>query len=93
MKQADEISTRIHDWVTRTFPLAQERQLGIHDSLLDTGIIDSLGTLEAVQFLEDEFGVEVTDDEMVADHFDSVHSMTELVDSKQSRSSGNAEAK
>lgn len=77
----------------RTFPSAQERQLGQHDSLLDNGIIDSLGTLEVVQFLEDEFGVEVTDDEMVADHFDSVHSIAQFVESKQSRSSGSAEVK
>ena len=82
MKNLDS-TARVHDWVKRTFPLAQQRQVDIHDSLLESGIIDSLGTLEVVQFLEDEFGIFVTDDEMLADHFESIHAISQFVDSKQ----------
>ena len=92
MKQLDENVARIRDWVIENFPLAQKRGIGPNDSLLDSGIIDSLGTLDVVQFLEEEFGFEVSDEEMVADHFDSIHSIAQFVDSKQSRCGGEAEA-
>ncbi len=80
--QLDDTIARILGFVRRTFPLARHRDVGIHDSLLDGGIIDSMGTLEFVQFLEDDFGIEITDDEMVADHFDSIAGVAKLVESK-----------
>lgn len=82
MKPPGDVSVRIHDWLTRKFPLARQLEVGLHDSLLDSGIIDSLGTLEVVEFLEHEFGFQVTDDEMVADHFESIHAIAGFVDAK-----------
>lgn len=42
------------------------------DSFLDAGIIDSTGVLELISFLEGEFSIEVADQEMVPENFDSV---------------------
>ena len=82
MKQTDETTIVIQEWLVNTFALTKERTVGLEDSLLDSGIIDSLGTLEVVQFLEDEFGIEVTDEEMVADHFESINAIARFVESK-----------
>ena len=57
MVQIEQISTRIQYWVYDHFPLAKEQQVGPTDSLLDSGIVDSLGTLDIVLFLEEEFGL------------------------------------
>ena len=85
MSSSTQVVDRIHDWVLRTFPLARQYDLDVDASLLESGVIDSMGTLEVVQFLEEEFGIEVTDDEMVADHFESVRSISQLVESKNHR--------
>ena len=90
MKQLEDTTARIQDWVTTTFPLARKQNIGVDDSLLDSGIIDSMGTLEIVQFLEDDFSIVVEDEEMVADHFESIASIARFVESKSSR--GNVEA-
>ncbi len=90
MTQLDDKTAKIHDFITRTFPLAQQRQIGIDDSLLDSGIIDSMGTLELVQFLEDDLGIEVSEEDMVADHFESIATIATLVASKTA--AGGAEA-
>jgi acyl carrier protein len=82
MTQLDETTVRIHKWVNHAFPAAAQRGVGVADSLLDGGIIDSMGVLEVVQFLEDEFGIAVTDDEMVDDHFDSIQTIARYVESK-----------
>jgi acyl carrier protein len=41
-------------------------------SFLENGIIDSMNVMELIMFVEEKFGVEVADEEIVPDHFDSV---------------------
>jgi acyl carrier protein len=50
--------------------------------LLDSGVIDSLGILEIVQFLEDEYGVEIADDELVPENFATLTAIAKLMESK-----------
>jgi len=49
------------------------------DSFLKKGIIDSTGILEVIQFLSDEFGVAVKDEEMVPENLDSVNNLVAFV--------------
>ena len=44
-------------------------------SLLREGIIDSLGVVELVEFVQTRFGVKVDQQEVVPDNFDSVASL------------------
>jgi acyl carrier protein len=55
------------------------------DSLLGKGIIDSTGALELVNFLEEQFGVKVADDEMVPENLDSVNSIVTFIERKNGR--------
>ena len=82
MQHDEQTVERIRAWVIEHFPLAKKRDVGVDESLLEGGIIDSLGTLEVVMFLEEEFDVIVSDEEMVADHFESVSSIAAYVASK-----------
>ena len=41
-------------------------------SLLEEGIIDSMNLLQLVTFVEEKFGVQVEDQDIVPDNFDSV---------------------
>ena len=45
------------------------------DSFLEKGIIDSTGILELVAFVEDEFDIEVEDEELIPDNFDSIEKL------------------
>ena len=51
--------------------------------LLETEAIDSLAVFAIVQFIEDEFGVEVGDDDLVIDNFASIEAMAKMVQGKQ----------
>jgi acyl carrier protein len=46
------------------------------DSFLAAGIIDSLGVMQLVSFLESEFGIQVAEAELVPDNLDSVAKVT-----------------
>ena len=54
-------------------------------SFLDAGIIDSTGVLELVCFLENTFGIEVADDEMLPENLDSIRAITAYVKRKTSQ--------
>ena len=50
-----------------------------NESLLERGVIDSIGLLNLITFLETETGIRVPEQEMVPENFDSVVSMEALV--------------
>lgn len=82
------IQDRIRDFLRGRFPPARHRRLGDHDHLLEQGVLDSLGVLDVVAFLEDEFGVVLSDEELTPEHFRSVFSLAVLVASKTNGHSG-----
>jgi acyl carrier protein len=50
-----------------------------HADLIDRGLIDSIGLMRLVTFIEQELGVKVPDDEVVPDNFQTVASMEAMV--------------
>lgn len=49
------------------------------DSLLEAGVIDSLGVMELVGYLEQRYGVQVSEDDMMPENFDSVDAIAAFV--------------
>jgi len=52
-------------------------------SLLELGIIDSTGVLEMVGFLEESFGFQVDDDELIPDNLDSLEKLEKYIERKK----------
>ena len=55
--------------------------------LIERGVLDSLGILHLVGYLEGEFGIEIQDEELIADNFGTIRDIARLVRAKQSGSS------
>jgi len=55
-------------------------------SLLESGVIDSTGILELIEFLESEFGVHVQDDETVPENLDGIDRIAAYVERKRATS-------
>lgn len=53
-------------------------------SFLEEGIVDSMGIMELVMFIEESFGVTVDDDDLIPDNFDSVSRLADYVGRKSS---------
>ena len=67
-----ELKTKLTEGVlTDTYPL------------LEAEAIDSLAIFTIVQFLEDKFGIEVGDDDLVIENFATIDAMARMVDSKK----------
>jgi acyl carrier protein len=48
--------------------------------LIDEGILDSMGLMQIVAFLEERAGVRVPDDEVTPDNFATIDSIDRMVD-------------
>ncbi len=63
------------------------RALGPDEDLLEQRIIDSLGIMKLVSFLEQSFEIEVSDDDIVPENFQTITAILRYIDQKQARSS------
>ena len=74
--------------VLRTFILENylftddESALKDDDSFLDNGILDSMGVLELMSFLEDDLSIPVEGDEVVPDNLDSINKVLAFIKTK-----------
>jgi acyl carrier protein len=75
-----DISAKIKEFVRNRFPLT--RTLGDEDRLLGNGALDSLGILDVVSFLESEFHITISDDELVPQNFNTFINMSAFVQRK-----------
>ena len=54
---------------------------GVDDttSLLQAGVLDSLGVMQLVAFLQDRYGILIADDDLVPENLESVDAITGFV--------------
>jgi acyl carrier protein len=73
----------VRQFITHQFSQARTRALADDDPLLEGGIVDSLGVLDLVRFIESEFGVSVEDEELTPEHFNSIGRIGAYIQNKQ----------
>ena len=80
----DAMRDSIHRFILENYLFTDDpAQLGVDDSLLGRGIVDSTGMLEIILYIEEQFGVKVADSEMVPENLDSVNRIAAYVASKR----------
>jgi acyl carrier protein len=77
------IEDSIIRFILANFPRARQKELDSSMLLLENGVVDSIGVLELVGFLETEFGIVVADEDLIADNFRSVAKIGAFVQAKQ----------
>lgn len=81
MKLAEEIS----GYIQESFLFShQSIKLATTDSLLEKGIIDSTGVLELINFIENQYQIQIKDDEILPENLDSIEKITNFIQRKQS---------
>jgi acyl carrier protein len=60
----------------------QHSNLGDADQLIESGIIDSLGIMKLIGFLEDNLSVQIDDMELVPENFSTIDAIASLVEKK-----------
>ena len=76
------IESQIRAYIGENFLFGDAAQVGVDESFLDKGIIDSTGILEIVMFLEEQFGIKVADSEMLPENLDSIGNIVRFIEKK-----------
>jgi len=80
---ADLVRDKVRDFILQNYLFTTDpAALGLDDSLLDRGIVDSSGMMEIIFFIEEQLGVKMREGEMVPDNLDSVNKITRFVQAR-----------
>jgi len=72
----------IHDFLVAEFP-SEQTSYAPDDNLLAAGVIDSMGLLKLVTFLETKFDFEATDEDLVPENFTTLAMIRDFVERKR----------
>ena len=79
-----DIKTQIRDHIATNILYSDNGfEYGDDASFLEEGIVDSVGIMELVLFIEENFGLTVDDEDLTPDNFDSVDKLAEYIKKRQ----------
>ncbi len=72
-------------YITENFLYARPNYVVAEEEhLMERGVVDSMGMVELITFLQDRFGVEPADDEITEDNFATLRRIASFVTRKRS---------
>lgn len=78
-----DIQTTIIDFIKENFIMGRsETQIDVEESLIESGIMDSTGVLELVEFLEATFNIQIEDEELVPENLETVKNIIQFLKTK-----------
>ena len=72
----------VREFILKQFPLARKQQVKDSDPLLESGMLDSMGVLDVVTFIEQKYSISVADEDLSAENFHSIDRIAAFVESK-----------
>lgn len=79
-----DIADNVRQFIASNFYIGKSLSLKSETSLMDSGVVDSTGVLEIILFIEERFGIQVNDSEMLPENLDSIGRIAEFVARKVS---------
>jgi acyl carrier protein len=80
--EENKIKEELINFLSENFLLAKDDSLDETASFMDTGILDSTGVLELIDFIEETFSIEVGDEEMIPENLDSIQNAVAFIKKK-----------
>lgn len=72
----------VRDYVIESFLFGESEKLEDDNSFLASGVVDSTGILELVNFLEENYGITIADEELVPENLDSLQNIDSFLKRK-----------
>ncbi|MGA9533144.1 MAG: acyl carrier protein [Anaerolineales bacterium] len=81
------VQTALLDFIQSELAIGRSQPIKPEDDLFTSGILDSLGVLQLVLFIEEQFGVKVPDQDVVFENFQSVAAIERYLADKKAETS------
>jgi acyl carrier protein len=72
------------EYVKQELLKGRKIEVAPHTDLLSAGVVDSLGLLKLVSFVEERFGFAVPDEDVVYENFSSIQALTNYLNEQAS---------
>jgi acyl carrier protein len=83
MAEEAAIEHAVREFLTENFPLSGDAsELEREESLIGAGVIDSTGVLEVIGFVEETYGIQIADEEVLPENLDSIAAIGRFVAGK-----------
>ena len=74
------VSNKVKDFLKKEmFRKKGNDEMGDDINLLESGIIDSLGLIRLIEYLENAFSLNIPDEEVLAENFESMSAIVALI--------------
>ncbi len=77
--------TLLKQYIQKELIKSRQAKLSPDDDLLGSGVLDSLGILQLVAFIDEKLGVQVADEDVVLENFQSVNAIMNYLTSKETK--------
>lgn len=77
-----DIEKTVEDYIREYFEIGDDPDLTRDTHLFDEGFVDSLGALQIVRFLEETFGIQITQKDLVLYPMNTVNEISAVVRKK-----------
>jgi acyl carrier protein len=81
MNTAEEVK----NFLVKARLVKSDQTLGENESLIEGGIIDSLGVVELIGYIENAYGIVVGEDDLVSENFDTLAAIQTFISNRVSR--------
>lgn len=75
------IVDQLLEFIVETY-MVERGDIPLEDSLIDEGIIDSIGLFEIATFLKNSFSISIYDEDIIEDNFGSIIKIADFVERK-----------
>lgn len=79
----DPVELQIRQYLSDNHPAPDDQELAAGDSLFEAGVLDSMGVLGLVTWMEEAFDIIVEDDEVVPENIDGIGCLVRYVEGKR----------
>ncbi|MEM8846116.1 MAG: acyl carrier protein [Bacteroidota bacterium] len=72
----------VKQFIVQQFGIEEHTTLNVQDNLIENGIIDSMGMMRLIRFVEKKYGIEVAFEEMLPENFESIQNISDYITTK-----------
>ena len=76
------VTQKIHDFVKERFEIGDDPDFSLDVHLFDSGFVDSLGAMEIVAYIEQEFGIQITQRDITLYAMNTINEISDVVSGK-----------
>lgn len=79
-----DIEGAVEEFIVTEIMLADNSiKLDSKESLISTGVLDSLALLRLIAFIEDQFNINVEDTEVIPENLETIHDIVTFIEMKK----------